>query len=490
MRAYFLLAAVLLPICAGGALYFIKPKTYRALKTYVAAVTLATSALVWLLILTCEYEPFVIFRFTFNLTFDLRFDDFGRFFSGIIATLWPLTVFYAFEYMKHEPRLTTFFSFFTISYGTTLGVSMAGDIFTMYCFYELLTLSTVPLVIHSLSAQATRAARTYFIFSLGGAAFAFASMMFLIANGVTEDFALGGLLKGFPYGEKDIALIFYVLGFLGFGVKAAVFPVDAWLPKASVAPTPVTALLHAVAVVKSGVFSIIRLTYFSYGTLLLSGTWAQSVVMSFAIFTILYGAVRAVKESHWKRRLAYSTVANLSYILFGVTLMTDAGLAAGLLHMAFHAEIKILAFFCAGAVLHCSKREYLVELDGLGRRMPITFAAFTVSAMALAGIPPLSGFVSKWSLLTAAAEQGGIIACVGCAVLLTAALLTAIYMFTVVCRAWFPSREVDTASLSSVSEAGAQMTVPMIILAIAVILTGIFAQPVFDAVWQIAGGGM
>lgn len=485
MNAHFLIAAIFLPFVGGLLLYPLKKLSFRAVKLYTAAITLLTSVLVWTLILTCSANAVELIRFADNLVLRLRFDGLGRFFAGIIATLWPLTVLYGFSYMEHEERLTTFFEFFTVAFGVTLGISMSANLFTMYCFYELLTLSTVPLVIHKLDRQSVRAARTYFVFSIGGAAFAFAAMVFLLANGISGDFSFGGLLTEHPYGKQSTTLIFYLLGFLGFGVKAAVFPTDYWLPKASVAPTPVTALLHAVAVVKSGVFAIIRLTYFAFGTSLLKGTWVQTVVMCFAVFTMFYGATRAVKESHWKRRLAYSTVANLSYILFGVTMMTAEGLSAGLLHMAFHAEIKILAFFCAGAVLHKTGREYIYELDGLGKKMPVTFACFTVSALALVGIPPFSGFVSKWYLLTAAASSENILAYIGAGVLLLAALLTAIYMFTTVRRAWFPDSDTDLSSLADVREAGWRMTVPMVILATATLLTGLFAQPIVNEISAI-----
>lgn len=483
-----LLAAVFFPLAAGILLYLISPQSYRTIQCWVGVVTAVTSVLVWALILLCEEQGVTLFRFSADLVLILRFDSLGRFFAGIVATLWPLTILYAFSYMEHEHNRSTFFAFFTMTYGVTLGVAMAGNLFTMYLFYELLTLATVPLVMHTLSDKAVRATRTYLYFSMGGAAFAFASMAFLIVNGGGGGFAMGGLLHQFPQGSPYLTHVFYLMGFLGFGVKAAVFPNHVWLPKASVAPTPVTALLHAVAVVKSGVFAIVRLTYYAYGTELLAGSWAQKVVMCFAMFTLLFGAVKAVKERHFKRRLAYSTVANLSYILFGVTMMTEAGLAAGLLHMAFHAEIKILAFFCAGAVLHTSGREYLRELDGLGKKMPVTLGVFTVSALALAGVPPFSGFVSKWSLLTAAAQSGDGLAYAGAGVLLAAALLTAVYMFTAVRRMWFPDKTADLSGLSQVHEADWRMIVPMVILAAAILLTGMFAQPIADAAAAIAAG--
>ncbi len=488
MNSSFLLIAILLPFIAGVLLFALKLKTYRAVCIYTGAATGLTSILSWAMILFGERASFPLFRFANGLLFTLSFDSLGRFFAGIIATLWPLTVLYAFDYMKNEPRQKTFFAFFTMAYGVTLGIAMAGDLFTMYCFYELLTLTTAPLVIHYLDRRSVRAARTYFVFSLGGAAFGFASMIFLVANGADGNFAFGGILSAYPYGKPILTEIFYFLGFLGFGVKSAIFPLHHWLPKASVAPTPVTALLHAVAVVKSGVFAVMRLTYYSYGPALLRDTWVKPAAMIVAIFTLFYGAARAVKEPHWKRRLAYSTVANLSYILFGVLMMTPEGFSAGLLHMAFHAEIKILAFFCAGAVLQYTGREYVFELDGLARKMKITFACFLVSALALVGIPPFSGFVSKWSLLTAAAQSGDTLAYIGAGVLLIAALLTAVYMFTSLRRAYFPDRESDLASLSGIREASPLMTVPMTILACGILLTGVFASPIAAATAAIAAG--
>ena len=486
MNNFFLLAAIFLPILAGACQRFFPLRRERSYRAYLMAVTLATSALTWALILWCGEERFALLSFTDDLQLVLRFDALGRFFAGIIATLWPLTLLYAFEYMRDDGRKKLFFSFFTMAYGVTLGVAMAGNLFTMYCFYELVTLSTVPLVLHPNTREAVRAARTYFAYSLGGAAFAFASMIFLISNGLGEDFTFGGLLSTYPYARPLFTLIFYTLGFFGFGVKAAMLPSCRWLPIASAAPTPVTALLHAVAVVKSGVFAIIRLTWYAYGPKLLEGTWAQAAALCFAVFTIFYGASRAVKETHWKRRLAWSTVANLSYIIFGAALMTPEGLSAGLLHMAFHAEIKILAFFCCGAVLHQSGIEYVRDLNGLGRRMPVTFVCFTVSAVALVGIPPFSGFVSKWSLLTAAADAGTPLAYTGAGVLLAAALLTAVYMFTTVARAWFPVRG-EVTEHPGLREANWRMLIPMVILALGILLTGLFAAPIVRAAQAIAG---
>ena len=475
MSAKWLIAAILFPAVMGALVPAFGIQKRKAVRLYTGAVTILTSIFVWVLILTASDEGCMLIEFTHKFTFLLQFDGLGRFFAVIIATLWPLTVLYGFEYMKDDPRQHSFFAFFLISYGATLGIAMSGNLFTLYCFYELLTLSTAPLVMHTDTDEAIRAARMYFNFSIGGAAVALLPVLYLTLGAVNK------------YSET-VTQWFYVLGFFGFGVKAAVFPLHRWLPKASVAPTPVTALLHAVAVVKSGVFAIIRLTWYCYGTVRLAGTFAQYIPISFVLLTIVYGAVKSVRETHWKRRLAYSTVSNLSYILFGVLLMTEQGLKAGLLHMLFHAEIKILAFFTAGAVLHMTGKTYIQELDGLGRRMPVTCACFTAAALALTGIPPFCGFISKWNLLSAGAEAGTALGYIGAGMIILSALLTAVYMFTTVRRMYFPDKKTDIAELQKVHEASAWMWVPMVLLAVSLLLTGLLSGRILDLIQKITAG--
>ncbi len=257
---------------------------------------------------------------------------------------------------------------------------------------SFLTLVTVPLVMFTMTEEAKYAARKYLYF-LSEARRLHSSALSLSSYTVRRTRSAGRRIDASGIGNARLLQIVYLLTFCGFGVKAAVFPIHSWLPEAAVAPTPVTALLHAVAVVKSGVFAIARVTYFSFGAAFLRGTWAQYAAIAIALVTILYGSSVAVRERHFKRRLAWSTVANLSYILFGVLLLSPAGLASGMMHMLFHAFMKITLFYCAGAVLYKTEREYLSELDGLGRRMPVTFTCYTVSALALTGIPPFPGFI-------------------------------------------------------------------------------------------------
>ena len=226
----------------------------------------------------------------------------GMVFAGLVSALWPFATLYAFEYMTKEEHEKIFFLLYTMTYGITLGIALSANLLTMYFFYELLTLVTVPLVMHTLTREAILASRKYLYYSLGGAAFAFIGLIMIIIYGTTTDFILGGVLDLTKIGGRTNVLLFvYVMAFLGFGVKAAVFPFNSWLPQAGVAPTPVTALLHAVAVVKSGAFAIIRLTYYSFGVDFLKGTWAQTTVMLVVMFTIVYGCSRAVKETHLKK---------------------------------------------------------------------------------------------------------------------------------------------------------------------------------------------
>ena len=351
---------------------------------------------------------------------------------------------------------------------------------TMYLFYELLTLATIPLVMHAMTKQAIHAGVKYAAYSIAGAALAFIGMVFLIVNDAQE-FVPGGHLAGYT-GNMELLLSVFVLAFVGCGVKAAIWPMHSWLISAAVAPTPVTALLHAVAVVKAGAFACIRLTYFTFGVDILYGTWGQYTVMALAMITLVFGSAMALKQRHFKRRLAYSTVSNLSYILFATAIMTGAGAVAAFMHLIVHSVVKIMAFFCAGSVLHYAHREHVSELEGLGRRMPLTFACFTAAACALTGIPPFNGFVSKWYIGLAAVSEGSTASYLGFIAILISALLTAIYMFQVVVKAWFPAQGTELPTPESAHEAGPFMIVPMLILAALCLLMGLFPEVLLDVI--------
>ena len=489
MSEYWILATILLPIIGGVLIPFLPFKNRKTMMWYLETIMLVTSAIVWKLILNGTTEVFHIVYFVENLSISFKIDGMSMVFAGLVSLLWPLAVLYSFEYMEHEEREKLFFLFYSTTYGVTLGIAFASDLLSMYFFYELLTLSTVPLVIHTLKREAILASRKYLYYSIGGAAFAMIGLVFIIIYGRTCEFQLGGVLDMVHIGaRRNLLLWVYLIAFLGFGVKAAMWPMSSWLPDAGVAPTPVTALLHAVAVVKAGVFAMIRLTYYSFGVSFLKGTWVQYVVMGFAMFTIVYGCSMAVKETHLKRRLAYSTVSNLSYVIFGITLMTPLGLVGALCHLVCHAVMKINAFFCAGAFMQKTGKSYIYEMDGVGRKMPVVFGCFTVASLGLMGVPGLAGFISKWNLASAAVESGNVQAYFGIGCLLVSALLTALYMMNIVIHAFFPKEGFDYGTLSGVTDPGWKMCVPLLIFAGSTVLLGVFSRPLVEFFREIAIG--
>lgn len=489
MNAICLFLVVLIP-CAGGILVPLVPWKKRShMMVYLEGLVILNSILVWTLLLHRPDEIFSLVNFTGNLTIAFQLDGLGTVFAGLVSFLWPLATLYAFEYMTKERHEKMFFMFYTITYGVTLGISLAENFLTMYCFYELLTLVTLPLVMHTMTREAILASRKYLYYSIGGAAFAFIGMIFVITYGDSISFVLGGVMNPAKLADgKNLFLLIYVFSFFGFGVKAAVCPFNSWLPQAGVAPTPVTALLHAVAVVKSGAFAIMRLTFYCFGTEFLRGTWAQYLLMAVVMFTIVYGCSMAVKETHLKRRLAYSTISNLSYILFGVLIMTPLGLVGALSHMVFHAFMKICSFFCAGAIMHQSERHYIHQLDGFARKMPKVFAIFTVSAFALMGVPGLCGFISKWNLAMAAVGSGNILSYFGVAALLLSALLTAIYMLGIVVRAYFPGADFDYETIADVKDPNWKMLLPLFVFAVAIVGFGLCSEPFTELFLAVAHG--
>lgn len=484
-----ILLVILLPVIAGILVFLLPFKKRSHMEIFLEALVVLNSILVWYLLMHRPAEIFTLANFTGNLSIGFQVDGMSMVFGGLVSALWPFATLYAFEYMTKEEHEKVFFMFYTMTYGVTLGISFAANLLTMYFFYELLTLVTVPLVMHTLTREAILASRKYLYYSLGGAAFAFIGLIFMIIYGNTINFVLGGVLNLEKVGGRtNVLLLIYVIAFMGFGVKAAICPFNSWLPDAGVAPTPVTALLHAVAVVKSGAFAIIRLTYYCFGTEFLKGTWAQNVVMLIAMFTIVYGCSRAVKETHLKRRLAYSTISNLSYILFGVTIMTPLGMVGALTHLVFHAIMKISAFFCAGAIMHQTNKHYVYELDGMGYKMPAVFGVFTVSGLALMGVPGLAGFVSKWNLAAAAVESGNVIAFGGIACLLISALLTAIYMLTIVVRAFFPGKDFNMAALEGVKDPNWKMLVPLFAFTLFIVAFGFCSSSLVEFFTKVAAG--
>ena len=488
--AWLLLIPILLPVVAGLGLLLLNFKERMARQIYVAGVCIANAIIAIVLMFTVAGQSFTIVRFTDKLHLTLRVDGMSIIFGLIVSILWVVATFYSFEYMKHEGKENKFFSFFTMSFGVVLGIAFASNLITMYFFYEFLTMATLPLVMHAMDKKASSAGKKYVAYSISGASFGFIAIMMLNHYGKSLDFILGGVLDPQQIaGVEHLVLVGFLLAFFGFGIKAAIFPFFDWLPSAGVAPTPVSSLLHAVAVVNAGIFAIIRVTYYNFGADFLRGTWAQYIVMGATIVTIIFGSSMALRTKHFKRRLAYSTVSNLSYMLFGLTLMTQDGMVGGLIHMMAHSVLKITLFFVAGAVIYKTGKEHVFELYGIGKHMPLTFAAFTVTSLGLIGLPPGMAFTSKFYLGTAAVNSGNPLAYIGAFALMISALLTALYLFDVIIKAYFPRKDIDVVALNKdVHDPNKLMTIPMIGLAAASIVIGVYPAPLIRLFEMVAGG--
>ena len=484
-----ILLTLLIPLVGGAAMAFIRFHSGKARAIYVESVVCLTSLMVVSLLLTRTNETTILYYLIDKLPLAFRLDGAACTFAGLVALLWPIASLYAFEYMKHEERENSFLAWYTMSYAATLAVAFSANLFTLYVFYECLTLITLPLVIHKKDVMSVRAGRKYLLYSITGAALAFVALVVLFFIAGSTDFVLGGVLTADLFASHTTMIpVAFLLAFIGFGTKAAVFPMHAWLPAASVAPTPVTALLHAVAVVNTGAFAVLRVIYYAFGTEFLAGTWAQTVALILACVTIVFGSSMAVKEQHLKRRLAWSTISNLSYMLMGAALMSPAGMVGSLSHMVIHGVTKITLFYCAGAILVRTGKEYIQDVRGYAKLMPVTCAAFVVAGMSLVGTPPLAGFVSKFNLLTAAGDAG-VLGVIAIAALIASAILTAIDLFTVIGPMYFRPLNADMAHLKDFNrDPNWMMIVPFVLLIIMVIALGLWSAPLVTFLKNVATG--
>ena len=489
MSSLILIIPILVPIIGGYLIIPLGFKNRKVRDAYAMAVVCITSILTWICLWKVGIVSATLYSFTRGFSIDLRADEPARLFAVMVSLMWPLVMLYAFEYMSHTRRGNSFFAFYVMTYGVTLGVAFSANMTTLYMFYDLLSLVTIPLVTHYADHESSFAGRKYAAYTIGGASLAFFTVVMTSIYNGAGNFLYGGNLYG-PYDPGLMQLVF-LFGFFGFGVKAAVFPLHSWLPTASVAPTPVTALLHAVAVVNTGVFAIMRLAWYTYGPDFLKGTLCLKIAQAFAVFTLVYAACLAVKQRHFKRRLAFSTISNLSYMLFGILLMTPEGLEAGLLHMVFHGVIKITLFMCAGAFMHETMHSYVYEINGVGRKMPVTFAMYTISALSLVGIPGLCGFISKLHLVLGGLEEGSALAVIGSAALMLSAFLCAIYTLSVSVRAFFPMEGTDRyigADDYVAKEVGALMLLPICTFTLVNVIFGLFPGPLTSFIEKMAWG--
>ena len=418
----------------------------------------------------------VLFRILPGIELAFRVDAFGLLFASGASFLWILTTFYSIGYVRSlkEHAQTRYFACFALALAATIGVAFSANLFTLFLFYEALTLVTYPLVGHKETAEARAGARKYVIYLLGAAKVLLLAAIILTYNlAGTLEFRDGGILPAAKLTEQPTLLLaIFALFLFGFA-KNALMPLHSWLPAAMVAPTPVSALLHAVAVVKTGVFCTLRVFLFVFGPDAMRELGADQLALVAASVTILVASLLALSQDNLKARLAFSTVSQLSYIILGAALLNSSGVMGGVAHITNHAVSKITLFFCAGSIYVSTHKTEISQMSGLAKRMPWTMAAFTLASLSVVGIPLTSGFVSKWYLVLGAVDHHSLTSLV---VLLVGSLLSAAYLGPVVYKAYF---EEESPASEEVREVP-WMVAPLAITAAASLLLGLFPGPVLE----------
>ena len=480
-----ILAAICLPL-AGALAIGLAGRVSANLRESVTMVTAGTLAwLVWSLLptLMAGGRPAVeVSEVMPGLSIAFRVEPLGMLFAALASGLWIVNSIYSIGYMRgnKEKNQTRFFVCFALALSATMGVAFAGNLFTLFLFYELLTLSTYPLVSHKGDAATVRSARVYLGVLLTTSIGLFLpAIIWTYAVAGTGDFVLGGILAG-NLGDPEVGLL---LALFVFGIgKAAVMPVHRWLPAAMVAPTPVSALLHAVAVVKAGVFAITKIIVYVFGIDFLFASPSSGWLLYVAVFTILAASLVALRQTNIKRLLAYSTIAQLSYVVMAAAILKPLAEVGAAIHIVAHAFGKITLFFAAGAIYVASKKTEIYQLKGIGRRMPWTMTAFTIGALSMIGVPPTAGFVSKWYILAGAFQADNLVAVF---TIIASTVLNAAYFLPILYMAWFAREE------SGGKEHGEAPFAAVLALTITAVLTlafFLFNGPVIDLESQVVRG--
>ena len=496
MREMWMMAPVLFPVVSGGALWIWNPGKNK-IHTAAAVLSLAEAVCSWLVILNCMGMELPLWSIGPGMELCLRLDGTGALFSGLASLIWVLVVFFDFEYMEHEKEDARFFGCRIMSLGALTGVAYAGNFVTLYLFFEMMTFFSVPLVFHSGKREALRAGMVYLAYSMLGASIALGGYFFFRLYACGTDFKAGGVLVeavGTAQDRPQILLLSVFCMAAGFSCKAGLMPLHPWLPIAHpVAPAPASAVLSGL-ITKAGVVAVIRVVYGMAGPTFLRGTWVQHALLSMAVLTIFTGSMLAYKEKKLKRRLACSSFSQVSYVLFGIFLLSMEGLYGSLLQMVFHALAKNALFLCAGAVICKTGCVRIKEMRGMGRRMPAVMLCFALASLSLVGIPPAGGFLAKWHLAVGAMRtEAGLFTWLGPVVLIVSALLTAGYLFPVIVEGFFPGKDWKKTEKSEAGRscAGASavsvfIKVPLAVLGISLLVLGALGNPVFELLRGIA----
>jgi multicomponent Na+:H+ antiporter subunit D len=491
----FILLSIVLPIVAGFELVFTPSdafKTRNSLVKLTGIIIVMFSALSVFVISGAAGDSLVLFKLVDDIPVYFRIDNLGRIFASIVVLVFLMAGFFSFEYMKHSRDLTVekrYYGFYIVTFGVLMGLCFSGNLITLYMFYEFMTLASMPLVISEGTREAIMAGLKYMFYSFCGAYMALFGIYFMYKHTTTLDFVAGGSLDLSSFSNGTDTKIFLVAVFLmiiGFGVKAGCFPLHAWLPTAHpVAPAPASAFLSGI-IVKGGVLAIIRSVYYVVGADNIKGTWVQTAWIILAVVTLLMGSSLAFKEKIMKKRFAYSTVSNLSYILLGLSMLNTTAFTGAMLHVVFHAVIKSALFMVAGALIFTTGKTRVNDFAGLGRKMPVLFTGYIVVSLGLIGIPPTSGVVSKWYLALGCLKSGmGALSWIGPVALLISALLTAGYLLPIAIKGFLQGPK-NEAVLEKYKEPSLLMTVPVVIMAVITIVLGICPTPLINFINTIA----
>ena len=496
---YILLSAILFPILAGVILLLCPLKethanekanksiSFKALSIYTGITLIISFILIILGVSKAPFDVLDLFRLNDSLVMSFKADSIGRFFAVVMGLVWTCVGFFSFEYMKHEKNNKRYFGIYLLVLGVLMGLCFSANLTTYYTFYEFMTIGSFALVLHNQSREAIMAGLKYLFYSFAGAYMVLFGFYFVhqYADDKTMAFLEGGILKG---DVPNVLMVALLLMILGFSVKAGMFPMHGWLPTAHpVAPAPASAALSAI-IVKSGVLGIIRVIFYIFGEDLFIGSIVQNIVITLSLITVFIGSMLAYKEEVLKKRLAYSTVSQVSYILFGIFMMNTTAFKGSMIHVIAHAAIKSTLFLCAGAIIYITGCTKVSELRGIGRKMPVMLWCYTIVSLGLIGIPPFGGFTSKWYLGVGALEANmkGF-SFIGPVVLLISALLTAGYLLPISINGFLPGNDFETKAgenpddpmykAYTVShEPKLMMLIPILILTIVSVLVGMFPE--------------
>lgn len=482
MSEVWLMLPVFLPVLLGLIFPFIKCLNNRQRRIGYIGTSLVLCGVLSLAVI-CNLgqdASFTLWSMTEELAITFRVDGMSKVFAVLTTFVWVTVGFYAFGYMKHEEEEEKFYRYYLIVYGVLLGLDFSANLISMYLFYEMMTLSSLPLVLHSRTKEAVMAGLKYLFYSIAGAFLSLLAIFFFYQYGTTMEFTAGGVLDMAKVaGNEQVLLLVIFLAIVGFGCKAGMFPLHAWLPTAHpVAPSPASAVLSGI-ITKAGVLAIIRVVFYIVGADFIRGTWVQYAWIGLSLFTVFMGSMLAYLEPLLKKRLAYSSVSQVSYVLFGLSVLHPVGALGALLHVVFHSLIKNTLFLTAGSIIEQTGCKRVDELTGIGKKMPGTIWCLTLAGLALVGVPPLSGFVSKWYLASGALQaEIGFLGWLGPVVLLISALLTAGYLFPITMRGFLPGNSEVRYERCEVPKI---MLVPTILLTLGAVLLGIFASPLTEA---------